>query len=400
MTTKQEEITATQECPQGVLFTRPEPMYLDVADFATLFDGLTRHGYTVIGPTIRNGSVVYDELRAVEQLPTGWTDNQAPGEYRMVHQEDPRFFHFNVGLHSWKRFLHLPEITLWRAQRAGREFEVLPETTAPTKRAFLGVRSCEAQAIAIQDRILINDKYRDPVYSKLRENCLIIAVNCSKGGGTCFCASMNTGPKVSQGFDLALTEVTDAHSHYLIVEVGSAKGGELLTGLPARIATKAEVESAESVSRQATEQMGRQVNTTDLPTLLKGNMDHPQWEHSAQRCLTCGNCTMVCPTCFCTTVEDRTDLEAQSAERRRKWDSCFTMDFSYIHGGSIRTSAAARYRQWLTHKFSSWHEQFGMSGCVGCGRCITWCPVGIDVTEEIRAITDSLAPEPALSIKE
>jgi ferredoxin len=95
---------------------------------------------------------------------------------------------------------------------------------------------------------------------------------------------------------------------------------------------------------------------------------------------------MACPTCFCTTVDDVTDLTGSQAVRSRRWDSCFSMDFSYIHGGSVRSSGASRYRQWLTHKLASWQDQFGASGCVGCGRCITWCPVGIDLTEEVEAI--------------
>ena len=102
----------------------------------------------------------------------------------------------------------------------------------------------------------------------------------------------------------------------------------------------------------------------------------------AERCLACGSCTSVCPTCFCVTTEDFTDLAAGLSRRVRRWDSCFSVDFTYIHGGNVRTSIAARYRQWLTHKLGSWHEQFGTPGCVGCGRCITWCPAGIDITEE------------------
>jgi sulfhydrogenase subunit beta (sulfur reductase) len=141
--------------------------------------------------------------------------------------------------------------------------------------------------------------------------------------------------------------------------------------------------------------MGRTLDTADIKALLYRNYEHPRWDNAAARCLTCGNCTMVCPTCFCTTVEDVTDLKGEHAERWQKWDSCFTMDFSYIHGGIIRSSPKARYRQWMTHKLATWIDQFGTSGCVGCGRCITWCPVAIDITEEVRAIRESERPPEA-----
>jgi len=137
--------------------------------------------------------------------------------------------------------------------------------------------------------------------------------------------------------------------------------------------------------------MGRQVDTSGLKELLYQSYDHPRWDEVASRCLTCANCTMVCPTCFCTTTEDVTDLTVGHAERWQRWDSCFDPDFSYLHGGPVRRSGAARYRHWLTHKLGTWHEQFGSSGCVGCGRCIVWCPVGIDLTAEVAALAAGAA---------
>ena len=120
--------------------------------------------------------------------------------------------------------------------------------------------------------------------------------------------------------------------------------------------------------------------------LLYNNFEHPFWDDVGARCLACGNCTMVCPTCFCVTVEDSTDLAGDVAERRRRMDSCFSTAFTYVYGGSTRTSTRARYRQWLTHKLAGWVDQFGAVGCVGCGRCITWCPVGIDLTAEVASL--------------
>jgi ferredoxin len=216
-----------------------------------------------------------------------------------------------------------------------------------------------------------------------------MAVNCTHAGGTCFCASMNAGPKATAGFDLAFTEILENDRHYFVAEVGSELGAEILAEVQHREANSEEVAAAERAVAKTAKTMGRQLDTSGIKDLLYRNYEHPHWEEVAARCLTCTNCTMVCPTCFCTTVEDVTDLQGEVAERWRKWDSCFTLDFSYIHGGSVRNSAKARYRQWLIHKLATWQDQFGTSGCVGCGRCITWCPVGIDITAEVKAIREN-----------
>ena len=255
------------------------------------------------------------------------------------------------------------------------------------------MRPCELAAIRIQDRVFGYDKTANPDaladsgYAERRAKSLIVAVNCSRAGKTCFCASMNTGPAVEkgQGYDLVMTEVIETNRHEFVMEAGSEKGALILELLPQRKATDTDVRAAESLTARARRQMGRAM-VPDVANLLKRNLEHPRWEAVAERCLTCGNCTMACPTCFCTTVEDTTDLSGDHTERWRLWDNCFSIDFSYIHGVSIRREGKSRYRQWMTHKLSSWHDQFGTSGCVGCGRCITWCPVGIDITEEAKAI--------------
>ena len=211
---------------------------------------------------------------------------------------------------------------------------------------------------------------------------------------------MGTGPKATTGFDLALTEIMDGAGHRFLIEVGTARGGEILERVPRRLAGDADREAGERVVAEAAAQMGRSLDTRDIKELLYRTLEHPRWQEVAARCLTCGNCTMVCPTCFCTTADDLTDLAGDHAERWRRWDSCFSLEFSYVHGGSIRASAASRYRQWLTHKLATWIDQFGTSGCVGCGRCITWCPVGIDITEEVRAIREAEAAAMAGAPKE
>jgi len=350
---------------------------------------LLARGYQVLGPTVRDGAIVYDRITRLDDLPSGWTDRQEAGRYRLEKRADKALFGYAVGPQSWKRFLHPPIERLWQARRDDGGAVVIDAEQTTPRFAFLGVRSCELHAIAVQDRVFTGGPYLDTGYQRRRQDNFIIAVNCGEAGGTCFCVSMNTGPKGQAGFDLALTELLHEDRHSFLVEVGSVSGGEMLATLPHQPASLDESAAAEAVVERTATQMGRQLDTTGIKELLQGNPNHARWDDVAARCLTCANCTMVCPTCFCTTVEDHTDLAGQTAERIRRWDSCFTLDFSYIHGGSVRKENRSRYRQWMTHKLASWIDQFGMSGCVGCGRCITWCPVGIDITEETAAIRAS-----------
>lgn len=378
--------------------SRPPPISatLERADLPCLFEVLQARGYRVVGPTLRDGAIVYDTLGGVADLPAGWTDAQEGGTYRLTRRNDAALFGYAVGPHSWKKFLFLPEERIFRARRREDGFEVLPEEIAAPKLAFLGVRSCEIHAIAIQDKVFIGGPFADRSYQLRRENIFIVAVNCGHAGGTCFCVSMKTGPKATGGFDLALTEILDGERHYFVVESGSDAGAEVLAELPQRPAEESEVAAADATVARAASQMGRTLDTSGIKELLYRNLEHPRWDDVANRCLSCANCTLVCPTCFCSNVEDVTDLTGEHAERWRKWDSCFTVGFSHLAGGDVRPSVRSRYRQWLTHKLGTWLDQFGTSGCVGCGRCITWCPVAIDLTEEVRAIRESEPGVPLL----
>lgn len=354
-----------------------------------LLDALKRRGYRVLGPTIRDQAIVYDDIAQLSDLPRGWTDEQDGGRYRLARRDDDALFGYAVGPHSWKKFLHPPTLRLWRAERHGNDVRIETEPDPDERFAFIGVRSCELHAVAIQDKIFLGGAQVDPHYRARREGAFFVALNCSAAGGTCFCVSMHTGPKAASGFDLALTELVDGPEHLFLIETGTQAGRALLAELPHRTATPDEERAAEAVVARTAANMGRKMRSDDLHELLLRNLEHPRWNEVASRCLTCANCTMVCPTCFCTSVEDTSDLAGVESERARRWDSCFTLDFSYIHGGSVRLSARSRYRQWMTHKLATWHDQFGSTGCVGCGRCITWCPVGIDITEEAHAIRES-----------
>ncbi len=381
-----------------------QQMYRIEADALNeLIQSLRQQNYTVIGPTPRGAAIELDEITTASQLPVGKTDEQAPAQYRLKERSDGAFFAFSAGPHSWKKYLFPPVLKLFTSRKNGDGFQLVEgesSTEKETQYALLGVRACDLSAIQIQDKVFGGGAYKDPAYLSAREKAFIIAVNCVHAGGTCFCSSVRTGPRARVGFDLALSEVVDGE-HFFIVEVATERGAAVMETVKRRPADDTEVEKAEKLIRAAAQLTGRSLEPDNTREILYQNTEHPRWDTVAARCLSCANCTMVCPTCFCATVEDTTDLAGTEASRIRKWDSCFTLDFSYIHGGSVRPSGRARYRHWITHKLASWVDQFGTIGCVGCGRCITWCPVGIDITEEFRVIRETyLMNRGTSSIKE
>jgi ferredoxin len=347
-----------------------------------VFDALGDAGYQLVGPTVRDEAIVIDEIETLEDLPVGMTHEQEPGAYRLLRRKDQTLFGYTVGQHSWKRFLFPPALTLFSVEREGDGLKVSPGAEEAPRYAFIGVRSCDLRAIGVQDLALLNGTHADPTYRARRQRAFILAVNCLEPTNTCFCASMRTGPKARSGFDLALTELDEI----FLVEVGSEFGWQMITYADWHAAGAFELQAARQALAEAERHMGRQLDISDMPNLLHQNLEHSRWDHVAKRCLSCTNCTQVCPTCFCSDVTDGSDLEGRRSERVRLWDSCFSIAFSHVHGGNIRPGTRARYRQWLTHKLASWIDQFGITGCVGCGRCITWCPAGIDLTEEVSAI--------------
>jgi ferredoxin len=353
----------------------------------SVIDVLREQGYTVLGPTVADGVIDYRPIAGVDELPRGWGDAQDNASYRLRRRDDDAVFAFACGAQSAKPVFFPADELMWRSRlRAqGPELERPAEAAPGPPYAFLGLRSCDLAAIGIHDEVLTSRMAVDARYARRRQDSVIIAVTCTDPAGTCFCVSMDTGPVPRQGYDLALTELYADGPHRFVAQAGSPRGEELLAAVaPTAVtaATAADLDSARRVGDEAAGRMGRHLDTAGLKDLLYASVDSPVWDEIATRCLSCTNCTLVCPTCFCTSVDDVSDLTGTSGERHRVWDSCFSEDYSYIHGGAVRPSTAGRYRQWMTHKLASWEDQFGMSGCVGCGRCVTWCPAAIDITAE------------------
>jgi len=353
---------------------------------------LAERGYRTLGPVVRDGAVVPGEVATAGDLPAGWHDVQAPGRYRLERVDDDELFGWAVGPGSWKSEFFVPDETLWRAEVADGTVTISVPRAGDRPVAVFGARPCELAALGVLDRVLAGGGIPDERYAARRAGAFVVVVECGSPSSSCFCASMGSGPAVDAGagpgpgFDLVLTELAGPHRFYAVA--GTEAGAELLDAAGAARATEEDRVARQDVLEGARRGMERSLETEGLAALLARNLEHPRWDEVATRCLSCGNCTLVCPTCFCADVRDVSDLSG-TVERRRSWASCFDVDHSYLHGGAVRPTTSSRYRQWLTHKLSTWWDQFDTSGCVGCGRCITWCPVGIDITEEAAAIRDS-----------
>jgi ferredoxin len=360
---------------------------LDPGGIDRLIAVLTARGYRTLGPVVRDGAIVNAEISGSHELPAGWHDDQAAGRYRLEHrEEDPELFGWAVGPASWKSEFFKPEETVWRASVRGTAVDFTAPPAADRPVAVFGARPCELVALGVLDAVLAGGSVGDDRYAARRKDALIVVVECGRPAATCFCTSMGTGPEAGEaapGFDLSLTELAEPHRFY--VRVGSEAGADLLEQVGAVPASDGDRRDRERVLTASRNAITRRLDTDGLPALLARNLEHPRWDEVAERCLSCGNCTLVCPTCFCADVKDVSEVDG-TVERKRTWASCFDVEHSYVHGGPVRPTISSRYRQWMTHKLSTWWDQFDTSGCVGCGRCIAWCPVGIDITEEATAI--------------
>lgn len=342
-----------------------------------IIQALSEKGYQVIGPKIESDAIVLATIGSMDELPVGIKDEQSAGRYRLLEGEKNTIFGFSNGAHSLKLFLNPPKQRLYKTKRKSKGLEISnPEETQ--KIAFIGVRACDICALKALDRVFKDDNN----YKKRRDNIFILAVNCTSHSDVCFCSSVNTGPEVKDNYDLLLTEMDND----FFLEVATEKGQEIIKGITQKEPDDNEIRKKDELLRKTKEGMKKTLNTEGLPESLYERVNSPLWEEIAKKDLSCGNCTMVCPTCFCNTSFDISDFEGENTERQRLWDSCFSLGFARVHGGSFRASRQARYRQWLMHKLAYWIEQYGMPGCVGCGRCITWCPASIDITESYKEL--------------
>jgi ferredoxin len=365
--------------------TQFAPEFLPHDELGRLISALVANGYACIGPKVEDGAMVFREYASDELPPRGIQATQSPGGYRLVNDEKQRYFAWANGPQALKPWLFAPVEPLWRSTRSDDQLqfvELMPETKPL---AVIGVRACDLAALAIQDRHFLDGPYPNAHYARRREGLFLVAVQCAEPADTCFCASTGDGPAPRTGFDISLVELETG----FVAKAGSERGERVLAALNLASATEARLEETRTQEHEAIRKQTRGLPSLNLRQALLDRLEHPRWNEVASRCLACGNCTAVCPTCFCHAHEVKAELGDDAAVDVRKWDRCFGETHGYIHGFQIRPDTRSRYRQWLVHKLGTWHDQFDRSGCVGCGRCIAWCPVGIDLTEEVAALMES-----------
>ncbi len=350
-------------------------------DFDSLIAALKASGAQCLGPTLRDHAIVYAPLSTSAELPQGVHDQQAPGSYRLSKTNDARWFAWANGPQALKPLLFSPQEPLWQVERemdGGLVFHTqVPEVHLT---AVIGVRACDLAAMALQDQHFISGDNIDQAYASRRQQLIIVAVNCTHPASTCFCHATGDGPVIQDHYDILLDELDDGFA----IQTGSSRGEAIVAQLRLHALTPQHHQQIQAAHDAAVEHQSRYLPATDIAALLLQHQQAEHWQNIGDRCLACGNCTSVCPTCFCHHTIEQPELDGKITTRLRQWDSCFSQDHSYIHGITLRPDSASRYRQWLTHKFATWIAQYGRSGCVGCGRCISWCPVEIDVTEELH----------------
>lgn len=377
----------TTQTMSGEAVADQQTVFLARERLQQLLDALQATGRRCVGPVERDGALTFDDITSAEQLPVGVHDAQAPGSYGLQHDDSPRCFAWANGPQALKPLTFAPQETLWRVSSDDDGLHFHPVAGEQSAIAVLGVRACDLGALELQEKHFLGAEHIDPGFSARREALFFVAVDCSHPADTCFCVSTGDGPGATQGFDIAMSELDEG----FLLRAGSAEGEAVIDMLSLKTASEAQKEQVADELAQAAEAQTRQLPSDDLRDVLFERQDHPHWTEIAERCLACGNCTAVCPSCFCSAYESRPSLDGLEAEQLRSWDSCFSFEHSNLHGHPLRDDIRLRYRQWLTHKLAGWHDQYGRSGCTGCGRCITWCPVGIDLTAEVAALLEEEA---------
>ncbi len=347
----------------GAPGSRTSDLIVSKDNFFAWLDSL-RDQFTLIGPVTDDGQTEFRRIDSVRQLDMAYQSTMlSPG----------------------KVYLYKPREELFRFSLDG-DLEIREPRADDERRVIIGLHSCDTKAVLYLDKTFLG-AFHDPRYEARRNNTVIIELNCETAGKNCFCSSMGTGPYLhaETGYDMQLT---DFGSEYL-VELKTDRARSMFTVDDVRPAGRDEFVTKQEKEQRVSATFTKRIDTKGLDVLLRKNSQHRVWRITAEEaCLSCSNCVMVCPTCFCYDITDEVSMDRKSARRLRQWDACQDAHFAEVHGGNFRGRRTARLRQFVTHKLAQ-TNQYGVYATVGCGRCITWCPTGIDLTEIAKEVQRS-----------
>lgn len=317
----------------------------------------------IVGPVRKGSEFIFREVKTADELCLDYISTILPP----------------------KKFFHSPRETLFLfTKEDGFTFQ---EAKIEEKIILFGIHPCDVNAILRLDKIFSED-FEDPYYLGRRKNTIIVALNCIEPRENCFCSSMGTGPYLEKGYDILLTDIGEKY----LVEIGSDVGKSILNGLKLKEARENDFTEKNRRLKIAKGKIKKFVDATNLAEIARANMNNKIWADLAEKgiersfpCLSCGLCSLVCPTCYCYEVYDLIDISLKKGERRRELDSCQLLEYGEVAGGNFRKDRKNRIRHWMMCKFGAAAGGIS-SSCVGCGRCIKACPAGIDITKIVRKI--------------
>ena len=325
-------------------------------------------------PFLQNLIETYD-LFAPVQLTEGVS------AYKKIDQpEEVDLSHSNSQKAAKEVFFPQSEVML-QCEKTEKLNRVTSVEEVRRERILLGARPCDLQAISILDPVFMGKEYTDVYYLKKRETTLIIGFACDQPRSTCFCSSVGGGPFIRTGSDLFFIDLGDAY----LIEFITKKGGALRDNRLLKEADAKDLSLAHGIEKKAREKLNSYLPVEGIEKSLDRIMEGPFWDRIHEKCIGCGVCTFLCPTCHCFDIAD--EAVNNKGRRVRNWDSCLFPLYSLeTSGHNPRPTGRERTRQRLMHKFNYYPKNFGRIACVGCGRCIAYCPVNFDIREAIEEI--------------
>lgn len=335
-----------------------EVFVLDKKDLNSFVKKIAKK-YEVVGPVRKGKKYTFEKISSVEEMSLDYDTTILPPKKLLLPPKE-KLFSFSIEDGVVK----------------------IKEEKEERKTVLFAVHPCDVNAILLLDKVMEKD-FLDPYYFGKRRGMVLIAMNCTQPRENCFCTSFDTGPELKVGYDLLLSDLGKKY----LVEVGTEDGEKLVKGAKLRNAKKEDMKEKKKRINIVKRKIRKAIEIENLEKYLKKNFDHEKWGELKEKCLFCGSCTLVCPTCFCYNVTDFNSHTLRTGERIRNWDSCLTLEFAEVAlGGNFRKERDARIKQRIYHKLDYFKEQFDSLGCVGCGRCIDACVMEIDITEVISAI--------------